>query len=444
MKIKLYRSATVGIEFKGFKILQDPWLADGAYYGSWFHYPSFDLSANIEEINSYDAIYISHIHPDHCDDQTMKMIDKKIPIYIHKFHAKFLKAKLERFGFKVFEIDNGKRTEIKRGIFINIFAADNCNPELCYKFLGCADPNVKGESQQIDTLCIIDDNNNTLMNVNDCPVDLAKSTFNKIIKNYEKIDIMLVGYQNASPYPQCFNNLNIDQKKTVGKKVAKNCLNKALTYINSIQPKYFLPFAGTYVLAGKLSSLNETRGVPNIDQAYEYLEKNQTVSKAIKINPGSTFDFISKTASQKYEKFNTINYQSFLKKISKVKMDYEKDPVPSFEEIFSLAKGAYKKFLEKKLVNNVILTTDIIIDVDQKLIRLPHNKNELEIFETEKFENGGKYVKYKTDIRLLKRLLLGPRYAHWNNAEIGSHIFFFRNPDVFDRNVYQSMCYFHN
>ena len=304
--------------------------------------------------------------------------------------------------------------------------------------------NVKGESQQIDTLCIIDDNNNTLMNVNDCPVDLAKSTFNKIIKNYEKIDIMLVGYQNASPYPQCFNNLNSDQKKTVGKKVAKNCLNKALTYINSIQPKYFLPFAGTYVLAGKLSSLNETRGVPNIDQAYEYLEKNQTVSKAIKINPGSTFDFISKTASQKYEKFNTINYQSFLKKISKVKMDYEKDPVPSFEEIFSLAKGAYKKFLEKKLVNNVILTTDIIIDVDQKLIRLPHNKNELEIFETEKFENGGKYVKYKTDIRLLKRLLLGPRYAHWNNAEIGSHIFFFRNPDVFDRNVYQSMCYFHN
>ena len=70
------------------------------------------------------------------------------------------------------------------------------------------------------------------------------------------------------------------------------------------------------------------------------------------------------------------------------------------------------------------MTTDIIIDVDQKLIRLPHNKNELEIFETEKFENGGKYVKYKTDIRLLKRLLLGPRYAHWNNAEIGSHIFF--------------------
>ena len=50
-KLSFIGQQTVGIEFKGFKILQDPWFADGAYYGSWFHYPSFDLSANIEEIN---------------------------------------------------------------------------------------------------------------------------------------------------------------------------------------------------------------------------------------------------------------------------------------------------------------------------------------------------------------------------------------------------------
>ena len=34
MKIKLYRSATVGINIDGFKILTDPWLTDGEYYGS--------------------------------------------------------------------------------------------------------------------------------------------------------------------------------------------------------------------------------------------------------------------------------------------------------------------------------------------------------------------------------------------------------------------------
>ena len=54
-----------------------------------------------------------------------------------------------------------------------------------------------------------------------------------------------------------------------------------------------------------------------------------------------------------------------------------------------------------------------------------------------------KYVSYETDIRLLKRLLMGPQYAHWNNAEIGSHLKFFRRPNIFERDIYNSMCYFH-
>jgi UDP-MurNAc hydroxylase len=444
MELKLYRSATVGININGFKILQDPWLTDGAYYGSWVHYPTYDLDANLDEINSYNAIYVSHIHPDHCDDQTMKKINKDIPVYIHKFHAKFLKAKLERFGFKVIEIENGDRTEISNNVFLNIFAADNCNPELCYKFLGCADPNIKGESQQIDTMCVIDDGISTLMNVNDCPIDLARSTFHKIQNQYKKIDILLVGYQNASPYPQCFDNLKINEKDLVGKKVANNCLNKALSFIESLKPKYFIPFAGTYVLAGKLSSLNKFRHVPNIDQAYDYLESNQKYSKAIRINPETSFNLNTKTVSKKFIKFDESKYQNFIKKISKLNLDYENDPIPSFEKIFDLSKKAFKKFLEKKLMNNINLSTDIFIDLEDKLIKLPYDKNELEIVEADKFQSDRKFVKYKTDIRLFKRLLLGPRYAHWNNAEIGSHINFFRNPDVFERNVYQSMCYFHN
>ena len=51
MKIKLYKSATVGINIDGFKILTDPWLTHGDYYGSWSHYPSFKIDRNIEEIN---------------------------------------------------------------------------------------------------------------------------------------------------------------------------------------------------------------------------------------------------------------------------------------------------------------------------------------------------------------------------------------------------------
>ena len=152
MQIKLYRSATVGIIFDSGKILCDPWLTDGEYYGSWSHFPKFNFNDNLNELNSYDYIYISHIHPDHSSENTMKKLDKSIPVIIHNYHSKFLKAKIERLGFQVIELNHNVRTELKKNLYINILAADDCNPELCFKFIGCANFDTKKEnSNQIDT-----------------------------------------------------------------------------------------------------------------------------------------------------------------------------------------------------------------------------------------------------------------------------------------------------
>ena len=69
MKIKLYRSATVGIISDNYKLLTDPWLTDGEYYGSWSHYPYFDLDKTNVKLSNYlkesnkklrDNLYISY------------------------------------------------------------------------------------------------------------------------------------------------------------------------------------------------------------------------------------------------------------------------------------------------------------------------------------------------------------------------------------------------
>jgi UDP-MurNAc hydroxylase len=54
-----------------------------------------------------------------------------------------------------------------------------------------------------------------------------------------------------------------------------------------------------------------------------------------------------------------------------------------------------------------------------------------------------KHLVFKVDPRLLTKILSGPRYAHWNNAEIGCHIMFYRQPDIYDRNAHYCMNYFH-
>ncbi len=449
MKLKLYRSATVGLNFDNFKILTDPWLTDGEHLGSWFHYPKFDFESHKDELNSYDAIYVSHIHPDHCSSDTLKQIDKKIPIFIHSFHRKFLKGKLEGLGFKVHELKNGELFKFNKNLNLRVYAADNCDPELCYKFSGCADLTAKEGSQQIDTLSVFEYNGHVIVNVNDCPYDLAKSTFSEIKKNYKKIDVLLTGYCGAGPYPQCFNNLDLNEKINEGQKKEKFFLDQAIKYIDQLKPSYILPFAGTYTLAGKLSGLNDLRGNPSIDSAFDYFDeyfsknKNYEFIKTMRLNPGKTFDLIKGKSDGTYKKRDEKIYARYIKEVlSNKKLHYENNEYPDFSRILELTKKASEKFYEKKLLNNVTFKSDIIFDIENRFIKIDKNNNEVTLVKKEDLKDN--YVIFKIDIRLFELLLKGPRYASWNDAEGGSHLTFFRKPNVFDRGLHQLMQHFHN
>ena len=135
MKLTFLQSSSYILEHNGVKILNDPWLVDGEYYGSWSHYPQFKF--NPVNYSDIDYIFISHIHPDHVSFKTLEQLDKSIPVLIHQFPTKFLKKNIENLGFKTIEIEHNKRTKLKNDLYINILAADNCDPELCGKFLGC-------------------------------------------------------------------------------------------------------------------------------------------------------------------------------------------------------------------------------------------------------------------------------------------------------------------
>ena len=51
----------------GTTILCDPWLVDGVFEGSWHHFPK--LKTTFDDVQNIDAIYISHLHPDHFDER---------------------------------------------------------------------------------------------------------------------------------------------------------------------------------------------------------------------------------------------------------------------------------------------------------------------------------------------------------------------------------------
>ena len=70
-------------------------------------------------------------------------------------------------------------------------------------------------------------------------------------------------------------------------------------------------------------------------------------------------------------------------------------------------------------------------------------KKYTKIINQKNIHNYKKHVKLSLDTRLLKWILSGPKYAHWNVAENGSHITFERKPNVYERGLYYCLAFFY-
>lgn len=446
MKLQFLSSACVKIIHNDTKLLCDPWLVDGEYYGAWAHYPPYNF--NEKDFDDIDFIYISHQHPDHFSTKTLKNFSKKIPIFIHRYHYKFLKNMIEELGFQVTELNHNERFHLKNNLHLNILAADNCNPELCYKYFGCGVQEKPTGSTYNDTMCVVDNNSQVIVNTNDCPFPLANTTANIIKNQYEKINLLLVGYNSAGPYPQCFK---MDKEKYLQEKnvVRNKFFNYAENYINLFKPQYFLPFAGRYVLSGKNHGLNNLRATVELEEAYEYFSKSSQIdhklSSCLILNSNSIFDLDTNLSDKQYISINISEKEKYIKNIlSKVQYDYEINSFPSFNEIEKLCKKSYIKFESARKNINFSSNTNLLLQLpNEKYLLLHFNGQEYEIINKIELSKISNYVKINLDSRLLKLLLMGPKYANWNNCEIGSHLFFDRNPDIYENGIYYCLNFFH-
>ena len=108
----------------GTKILTDPWLDDGVFEGSWCHYPP--LKTRHKDLQNVDAIYLSHIHPDHYDERFFDY-PKNIPIFILENKYDFLGKNLKVKGYqKVIPLESGKPYHFKENI-ITIYSPFTSN-----------------------------------------------------------------------------------------------------------------------------------------------------------------------------------------------------------------------------------------------------------------------------------------------------------------------------
>ena len=441
MKIIFHNSACVVIEGNGTKILCDPWLVDGVYIGAWGIYPPYDFQpADFDDI---DYIYVSHIHPDHSSQKTLAHLKKNIPVLIHDFPSKALKNRIERFGFETIELEHDKRIELKNNIHINILAADNCDPQLCGKFIGCT-MQYKVGANYIDTMSVIEDGNQVIVNTNDCPFDLAQFAAMRIKKKYDKVDVLLNAFTGASAYPHMFK-MTEDEKPIASEKKKLVGYQRAMNYIKLLEPKYFLPIAGRYTYCGKLAKYNDKRGEPELEEGFDFLTSkiDQNKSKGIILNAKESFDLTTGESSNPYTRINKEKKKDYLENVlSKRKMDYEDDPEPPTEEIKKLILKSFERFEKMRKKINFSTNTRIILDFSsQDLVDISCNGGGIDFIKKDQLKKYEQYVKMSLDKKLLKRLLEGPAKEHWNIAEGGGHIFFDRVPNNYEVSLFY--CFYH-
>ncbi len=438
IKIQHLQSATQVIDLAGVKVLTDPWLTDGEYYGSWYHYPPFG-EQNIGKLE-YDYIYVSHIHPDHLSENTFKKLPTKKPVIIHNYASKFVKRKLEMLGFEVIECDNAKAFTFENGSSITIYAADNCNPELCAKFMGCGVVETKFGSTQIDTLALFEAGDEIVLNTNDCPFDLASHTIKANRLDSKNIDLLLVGYGGAGPFPQCFEFNTTEEKIAAAKAKEKQFLNQAVMFIELLNPVAFAPFAGTYTLGSRLVELTDFRGVPSVADAVSLL-KNQinTHPHGLLLERMDIYDVASQTLNKSEEKYE-LTLEAFKSAIANNPLDFDNDDWDD-SELEGLMIAAYKRFKQKAKEIGFSSNTRVVIKTDRFAFQFGTNQDAKVIDINSAIEEP--FVRLMLDHNLLHRLLRGPRFGHWNNAEIGSHLSYLRKPDQFERGLHHCLCFLH-
>jgi UDP-MurNAc hydroxylase len=446
MQVTYLSSAAILVETDDAAVLCDPWLVDGAFYGSWAHYPPLDVAP--EDFDDVDGIYISHIHPDHFDPATLRRMDTEIPVYIHDYRWDYLRDEIEALGFDVHELDHGTRTHVAGDLHVNILAADACDPEICGNYFGCSwvEGNPELGSTQVDSLGVIDDGEHTVVNMNDCPYPMVETSMRQVKERYGDIDLLCHQYSAAQFYPQCMLDYSHEEKIEARDAVIEEKHELATEFVDLMEPDYYLPFAGEYVLTGDLAGLNEYTANPPRIEAYEWFQEHVPEEhQCVFLNSGEHIDLAKGTVSQPFQPIDQEAKREYVEEVlAEREFDYEHAPMPEPEELYDRLPAAYEKFEQNRQSVGFETDTTVLVSLlDDEYVELTFDGTGYERVRSPDLDSYDGYVLIEVDPRLLNWLLQGTDRAHWSDAKIGSHLGIAKQPDIYERQLYNCLGSFH-
>ena len=219
-RVEVIGHATLRVQCRGRTLLTDPWLVD-PIGNSGFHFPPLqhDPAAIAAET---DALYISHIHPDHFNPATLAQFSRELPIYIGAYRRKTFRDAILRLGLRVIEVPFQEPIAVE-GTDLEIVILEHDG----------------AERAAYDSALVIRSPDFALFENNDCVLRPEKYAW--VCDRYT-VDYALLGYSPASSFPIAFE-MDAREKARLLAEAAERWYGALLSAAGALAPRLTIPFA---------------------------------------------------------------------------------------------------------------------------------------------------------------------------------------------------------
>lgn len=426
MKIINIGGATAIIEHDGKRMLFDPWMNEGIFHGAWYHYPPSKVA--IEDLGHIDYVYISHIHEDHCSADTISRLNQDAEIIIMDKKPNFVSKFLDNHKFKfkkVHLIKPQTPVRIAPDLTVDMLEGDPRNPM----------------AHAIDSTLIMQWGDYTVVNANDCIP--YQEGMDYILSHYPQIDLALLPYGGGSGYPSCYLNLTDNEKQQEKERIIQRRLESFIYNVNYLKPRYVMPFADQYIVAGSRAHLNKfiSHSIgPGILE--DFIKDKEFHSHLILLNSGQAYNLASKTKEPPlaYQHHSETDREHYLTQLKNVKYDHEHFTLNPSVSLARLVGHARSKLWQMQEAKNYFPEYNLYLDASDAEQRFKINFLTQEVQEVSYHGQCEEpYLRISVTGTLLMLLLVG--HVSWNIADAALFLDYERKPNIYDGKIYEFINY---
>jgi len=420
-------NAFVQMEHGGVRFVCDPWMTPGAWDGSWFHYPP--LRKRPDDLPPIDVIYISHMHPDHFDPDTLSRFNRNAKVIINRDWGHRMEPLLKRLGFsEVHALRDRERLQLRPNLGVEMLSSftDYC---------------------PIDSSLFIEWDGFRIMNLTENVA--TPKALEMLRRDFRNVDVALLPYSAAGPYPQCFSNLTEEEKRRGADRVSEERIQLFLDGVDALSPRIAVPIAGTYVLGGRHWRLSRFLGVATKERVREVFLARRAErgwsSECLLLREDTWLhvDRDSWRLEGPEDRFDPEFYARYIASLADRPYLYDtpvRIPEDRNVDLTEALHHSREKLWRYQKEYGLFFDTNLYLDAG-----LPElhglNFSKPGVFRERPGNETRPYVKIQIPLPYL--LMIVNNLSQWNTAEVGSHLVYHRDPEVYNPSLHMLLNFLH-